>query len=122
MKLLREILISDLVAVPVWEHWIQDDIEYAKPSDKTEISETDEVGFIVLTEFEFSNGDVYHGFCSPKDTSGLDYIQPVVLIDDLHLEFWSEINLTSIQKTAMLKKLRLNFEEIFPVTFTSKIK
>ena len=80
-KQLKDLTTKDFLERQVWEHWTIKDTEYVRPSDKNQIIETDNVGHIVLTDFTLSNGIKMIGFCSPQDTSGLDYIQPTILTE-----------------------------------------
>ena len=121
-KLLKSISISDLELSPIWEHWIEDDIEYVKPVYKEGISEEDIIDYIVLTEFVFNNNNRYQGFCSPKDTSGIDYIQPVVIINNQQLEFYSDTRKNMDIQGKILKQFGLSKNEIFPLIYKTKVK
>ena len=80
-KLLKDLTAEDFSKNQVWEYLIEENIEYAQPSDKTEINDDSEICYIVLTEFILNNKKKYLGFCSPQDTSGIDYVQPVIFAD-----------------------------------------
>ena len=64
------------------------DLEFVSPADKEEVSENDIDGYIVLTQFILQDKTEHLGFCSPQDTSGLDYIQPVIITKNGHLPFY----------------------------------
>jgi hypothetical protein len=121
-KLLKDITVSDLLDYSVWEFWIEDKIEYVKPDSKKEISEKDNVGYIVLTDFELSNKSKFIGFCSPQDTSGLDYIQPVLLTDKGQIVFYRDSEWTNDEKIKELQKIGHDTNDVFPVFYRTRIK
>jgi hypothetical protein len=121
-KRLTDLTSSDLLSGQVWEHWTKDNVEYVKPTDKTEITEVSNIGHIVLTEFTLNNMTKYFGFCSPQDTSGLDYIQPVIFTDNGQVAFYKDNEWTEDEKDKALEKFRLNWQAVFPVDYVTKIK
>jgi hypothetical protein len=112
----------DLINKPVWEHWYVGDLEYVKPSDLIELSETDIKGHIVITEFLLKCGEKLIGFCSPQDNSGIDYIQPVILTDKGQVNLYSDNEWTSSMKVQELKKIGLDWNEVFPIEYKARVK
>ena len=120
-KRLIDITENDLLDKPVWEHWVEIENEFARPTDKREISELGPDTYIVLTKFKLANGTELKGFCSPQDTSGLDYTQPVILTEKGQLRFWRDDDWTAQEQEKELKKIGLNRQEVFPVEFETMV-
>lgn len=121
-KRLLDLSKADLLENQVWEYWMADNIEYVRASDKTEVNEGTNSTHIVLTDFFFNNKTKHVGFCSPHDSGGLDYIQPVVFFDKGQVEFYKESDWTENEKNKALLKLGLNWEDVFPVLYQSRVK
>lgn len=113
---------SDLFYHLVWEHWYENNIEYVKKAESKEISETNESDYIVRTSFTLNNGFELNGFCSPKDPSGLDYIQPIILTDNEPVKFWNDLGWKPEDKDKELQKLELKWSEVFPIKYETLIK
>jgi hypothetical protein len=116
-KRLTEISKIDLLQIPVWEYWMENEIEFISPTDAREIKEMSPKTYIVLTNFKLANGIELIGFCSPQDKSGLDYTQPVILTENGLFVFWRNNDWTIAEKEKELKKIGLRWNEIFPVEF-----
>ena len=99
---------------------MQDNEETVSPADKNEIFETDSDNYIVRTQFILKDNSVYYGFCSPQDTSGLDYIQPTIVTTKGHLPFYFE---TNVDVSSLLNHiLEKTVDQIFPVQLHTEIK
>jgi hypothetical protein len=114
---------EDLINFPVWRHWAEGGDEKAIPENIREISEStiNESTYIVLTEFTLNNNVKYMSFCSPQDFSGLDYVQPVLLTDEFQITFFKYGIWTKEEVNEQLDKLQLKREEVFPLSFETKI-
>lgn len=121
IKKLKDLEQNGLIEKPVWEHRYFLDEEYVRPSDKTELTEDTNLGYIVLTDFVLINGIKLIGFCSPLDTSGLDYIQPVIFTPDGQLIIFKENDWTNAEKLTELEKLNLTADQVFPITYVTRI-
>jgi hypothetical protein len=121
-KRLIDLSKADLLENQVWEYWMADNIEYVSASDKTELNEGSNITHIVLTDFFFNNKTKHIGFCSPNDSGGLEYIQPVVLFDKGQVEFYKESDWTESEKNKALVKLGLAWGDVFPVLYKSRVK
>jgi hypothetical protein len=121
IKPLSELTIKDILESSVWEYWLENETEFVKATNKTEISELDSKRYIVLTDFELQNKLKYLGFCSPMDTSGLDYIQPVIISEKGQINFWMDFGWNIKQKEIELAKLGLNQKMAFPIIYKSRI-
>ena len=112
---------ENLLENHVWKYFIVENIEYVQKSDKMEISENSEENYIVLTEFHLNNGKKFNGYCSRQDASGIDYIQPVIFTENGQIAFYREKQWSEKEKTETCSFLGLNFAEIFPVKYKTKI-
>jgi len=121
-KRLIDLTLSDLIKFNIWETWIENGIEYVRPSTDIEIFEDSNIGHIVLTDFTLQNKTKFIGFCSPQDPSGLDYLQPVILSDNGHVEFWKDNGWTLEDKQVIFNKLRITDKSLFPIRFETKVK
>lgn len=122
LKKLIELTKYDLLDRNVWEHWNENNIEFVKPSDQTEIYEKSNIGHIVLTDFVLNNNTNLLGFCSPQDTSGLEYIQPVIITDKGQIELWRDKEWSENEKKELLEKLGLTSKEVFPIVYKTRVK
>jgi len=121
-KRLIDLTIADLLENEVWEFWMADNIEYVGASDKIELSEGSNMTYIVATDFIFNNRTKHLGFCSPQDPGGLDAIQPVVFSKKGQVELYRENDWTEDEKKKALSKLGLEWNMVFPLTYTARIK
>lgn len=121
-KRLFDLTKTDLLENQVWEYWMADNIEYVKASDKTEVNEGTNAIHIVLTDFFFNNRTKHVGFCSPHESGDLDNIQPVVLCGKGQVEFYKEADWTENEKNKALSKLGLDWQDVFPVIYQTRIK
>jgi hypothetical protein len=121
-KRLSDLSKNDLLENQVWEYWMADNIEYVKASDKTEVPADSNVTFIVVTDFVFSNKSKHVGFCSPQEEVDLDHIQPVVISGKGQVEFYKENDWTEGEKNKALVRLGLEWKDVFPVTYTTRVK
>ena len=121
-KRLLDLTKNDLLENQVWEYWMADNIEFVKASDKTEVPADSNVTFIVVTDFVFNNKSKHIGFCSPQEEVDLDHIQPVVISGKGQVEFYKENDWTEGEKNKALVKLGLEWKDVFPVTYTTRVK
>jgi len=121
-KRLLDLTKNDLLENQVWEYWMADNIEFVKASDKTEVPADSNVTFIVVTDFIFNNKSKHVGFCSPQEEVDLDHIQPVVISTKGQVEFYKENDWTEGEKNKALIKLGLEWKDVFPVTYTTRVK
>jgi hypothetical protein len=90
-KLLRELRADDFEQSKVWEYrGNSDETATAEPSSQKELAEDDGHVYLVLTEFRLADGTTLHGFSSPTDDSGLDYVQPVIFHGGDQLMLWRD--------------------------------
>jgi hypothetical protein len=121
-KRLIDLSTADLLENQVWEYCMADNIEYVSASDKTEVAEDSNIVHIVVTDLIFKNKEKHIGYCSPPGPEGLDNIQPVVFTDKGPVEFYKETDWTEDEKNIALLKLGLDWKDVFPVGYTTRIK
>lgn len=121
-KRLIDLTNADLLENEVWEYCMADNIEYVSASDKTELTEGSNITYIVATDFIFNNRTKHLGFCSPQDPVSLDTIQPVVFSKKGQVEFYRENDWTEDEKKKALSKLNLEWDVVFPITYTARVK
>jgi hypothetical protein len=107
---------SDLLACPVWEIRAEGDLELvrAAPGVKTiEESDADALvsAFVCLSSFRLACGREEIGFCSPQDSSGMDYVQPTIIFGERHWNLWLEACPADLRAA-----------EVFPVAMTCRVE
>lgn len=106
---------------PVWEHRYQDGAEFvrAAPGVKAIVAADADLngkGYLCQSAFTLADGREVVGYCSPQDTSGMDYVQPTILIEGHHWDLWSEpcpIDLSSSGVFPLSMKCRVRTDEGF---------
>ena len=82
---LKELTVEALQTTPIWEWRESSGAEEVRPTSLDRIPEGDgNTVHLAFTKFNLANGKVKFGYCSPGDDSGLDYIQPVIICDEIH--------------------------------------
>lgn len=123
MKPCAKLTPEDLRRSPVWRYKSQGgDVDaVVEEDDRSELSEHDSDVFVAATTFRLADGSEWPGLCSPGDPSGLDYLQPVMLVDGRHLSLWSEVPREVPVFEAVPQALGRNLLEIFPLSFVCHV-
>lgn len=121
-KRLLDLTKNDLLENHVWEYWMADNTEYVRASDRTEVTDDSNGTYIVATDFIFNNRTKHVGFCSPQDSGDLDHIQPVIMTSKGQVEFYKENDWTEDEKNKALSKLGLDWQDVFPIVYTTRVK
>lgn len=121
-KRLSDLSETDMIENQIWEYCLENNIEYVSASTKTEITEGNNMTHIVVTDFIFNNKTRHIGYCSPQGIGGLDNVQPVVFYGKGQVEFYKENDWTENDKAKALLKLGLNFNEVFPLVYHTRVK
>ena len=121
-KRLSDLSIADLLENQIWDYCLENKTEYVSASNKTEVTEGGNTTHIVVTDFTFNNKTKHIGFCSPLSEGGLDNVQPVVFFAKGQVEFYKENDWTENEKNKALLKLGLDFHDVFPVVYTTRVK
>jgi hypothetical protein len=117
LKPLLDLTLKDLSLHPVWQYHLDHDSrnEYVEESELTELTESDFRAYIAATNFILHDGSQLLGFCSPQDSSGSDYVQPVIIADGRHIPLWSD-QPSSVGIVAELRAcLGKTESQIFPI-------
>jgi hypothetical protein len=118
MKPLQKLSAEDLLRKKVWKYISEDgndDTAKVEPAELNELSESLNDVFVALTYFTVADGTIYTGYSSPTDSSGIDYIQPVIIFEGRHLPLW---NGDSEQISNILKK---RISDIFPIEYECQV-
>ena len=91
-KPINQLTLDDLRRFPIWEHRYDDGREFVRETTLQEITDEPDRGYIAYTEFIFPDGTRANGYSSPQDPSGLDYIQPTIIMAHGHWNIYSGIN------------------------------
>jgi hypothetical protein len=118
VKRLVDLTVEDLEASPVWRYEGGSGAHATvAPTKRVSLSQTDDEIFLAATEFQLAEASRHFGFCFPADDSGIDYLQPVIILPTRHVNFWfdgpAERAILSSQWKALGKEPR----EIFPVDY-----
>ena len=115
-KPIADLVKADLIASPVWE-WRDDNglVEVRPaPVELAESSGVDPI-YIAATRYIAADGSEFFGYCSPTESSGLDYTQPVALTKAGPLPLWAENGLNSVQVEALGAALEIGSSGLFPI-------
>jgi hypothetical protein len=118
VKRLAELSVEDLVASPVWRYEGGSGADATiAPSKRVLLSRTDDEIFLAATEFELFDSSRHSGFCFPADDTGIDYLQPVILLPSGHVSFWFDGPAAPKVLSSQWRALGKEPREIFPVGF-----
>lgn len=121
-KPVAELSIAELAETPVWEWCERDGKEMVRPTSLRTLSEHGgSPVHIAATAFVLANGQRREGYCSPEETSGLDYTQPVIVTAGGAIALWSERPVSEQQLTQYAEWLGVAPSEMFPVTVQSLV-
>ena len=121
MKRLAELTAADLRQHPVWMY-------HSGPSDgdlgatveaveRPSLSENEDGVFIAATRFVLADGSEWPGYCSPQDSSGLDYVQPVVVTEHGPNPMWFEQVLSPEEESRWWKRFGRGRDAVFPISW-----
>ena len=115
-KSINELTQEDLEATPVWEWKEESGSEFVRPTTLTVLTEYfgGEPVHIAVTRFTTACGDVYLGYCSPADSEGIDYTQPVLLTAKGPFPLWQGDGISQAQLAAS-SALAKDLGKFFPM-------
>ncbi len=109
---LGELTVEALKTTPIWEWRENGGAEEVRPTSLDCIPEADgNAVHLVFTKFSLADGKVEFGYCSPGDDSGLDYIQPVIICEEIH---WNLLDGEPPQTLSGKNIFPLKFECLVP--------
>ena len=115
-KPLSDLIESDLIATPVWE-WREDaGQQLVRPTSLQQLNDyCSGPAHIALTRFTCQGKTKVHGYCSPSDSSGLDYVQPVILAASGPIALWPLTALGSDQLQELSTAFAIAAAQLFPI-------
>ena len=117
-KLVSELQAEDFEQSKVWEyHGGSDAPATAEPSSQTDLVEDDGHVYLASTEFRLADGTALHGFSSPTDDSGLDYVQPVIFHGGDQLVLWSDNRGVENISQALGREIK----DVYPIYWRSAV-
>ena len=122
MKSLNQLTLEDLKGAPVWRYVGESDADArVEPTELSSISEYSAGVFLVRATFTLNDGSVLGGYCSPADSSGLDYVQPVIILDGDHVPLFLESPPQDAEPETTCVRLGRPHGDIFPLHFRAEI-
>jgi hypothetical protein len=116
MKLLSELTAADLRQHKVWQyHGVSDLKAQITASSRTSLREEESSVFLAATDFQLHDGTRHVGYCSPTDPSGLDYLQPFILVGMEHVALWHEEQPAETAAQMIAVRLGRNLDQVFPI-------
>jgi len=118
-KPLQDLTLDDLKRHPVWRYRVDRNSgrEYIDPTSINALSEDDETPYVASTRYCLADGTEIMGFCSPQDSSGLDYLVPVMIVSGMHIPLWHDKPVDAEIVERFWKQLAKSESEVFPLTY-----
>ena len=114
--------VADLLETPVWEWRSESDRELVRPTDLRELHEYRQGPVhIVLTTFTLGNGQLRQGYCSPADSSGIGYTQPVIITPSGRVPLWQEATSSPEGFERFALWLEVDTSEMLPIKVESRV-
>lgn len=122
MKRLVELTAEDLESEPVWRYeGGTGTAAMVVPARRDALSRADDEVYLGATDFELFDGSRHVGFCFPADDSGIDYLQPSIVVPAGQVAFWTEGPASPEDLAARWRVLGREPGQIFPVSFRCRI-
>ena len=120
-KPVGELTAEDFAACPIWTYCgAADSHAVVEPQPRAAISETDSSVFLAATDFLFADGTSAAGYCSPADSSGLDYLQPVVFGPAGPVPLWRP-GIGDAAPSQIGRDLGRTVGEVFPLAWRASV-
>jgi hypothetical protein len=114
--------VADLLETPVWEWRSESDRELVRPTDLRELHEYGGGPVhIALTTFTLGNGQLRQGYCSPADSSGIDYTQPVIITPSGRVLLWQNASGSQASFERFALWLEVDTSEMLPIKVESRV-
>jgi hypothetical protein len=121
MKPFTELTASDFATCPTWRHCGGADAAASvEPQALSAVRGHDSTIWLGATDFEFADGTRSTGFCSPEDSSGLDYVQPVIFGPNGQVPLWRP-GLGAAASSAIAQDLGKTVTQAFPLAWRCSV-
>ncbi|MGE5414280.1 MAG: PilZ domain-containing protein [Syntrophomonadaceae bacterium] len=122
MKRLLELTAEDLSAEPVWRYeGGTGAAALVVPIRRDALSRADDEVYLAVTDFDLFDGSRHVGYCFPADDSGIDYLQPSIVVPGGQVAFWTEGPATPEDLAARWRALGKEPGQIFPTAFRCRV-
>ncbi|HYX20072.1 MAG TPA: PilZ domain-containing protein [Thermoanaerobaculia bacterium] len=122
MKRLVELTAEDLAAEPVWRYeGGAGAAAMVVPIRRDALSRSDDEVFLAATDFGLFDGSRHVGYCFPADDSGIDYLQPSIVVPGGQVAFWTEGPASPAELAERWRVLGKEPGQIFPASFRCRI-
>ena len=111
---------ADLEEHVVWRYHagVSGDVDaHVEPTDKSSLAEYDDDVFIAATRFVLADGSEWSGYCSPQESSGLDYVIPVVLTESGPNPLWFEVAPSREAESEWWRRFGRSRDAVFPISW-----
>ena len=121
-KPVTNLTVADLLETPVWELRSESGEELVRPTALRELHEySDGPVHIALTTFTLGDGQLRHGYCSPADSSGIDYTQPVIITSSGRVSLCQEVTAPRELLNHFALWLETDPAKMLPITVESRV-
>ena len=91
------------------------------PIRRDALSRSDDEVFLAATDFGLFDGSRHVGYCFPADDSGIDYLQPSIVVPGGQVAFWTEGPASPAELAERWRVLGREPGQIFPASFRCRI-
>lgn len=121
-KPIANLTVADLQETPVWEWHGDTGDEQVRPTALRELHEyTDGPVHIALAAFTLGDGQLRYGYCSPADSSSMDYTQPVIITPSGRVPLWRESSAPREELTTLALWLEADPSKMLPIRVESRV-
>ncbi len=118
--MMLDLVVENLRSNPIWEFSDYPD-EVTTVHPVSDFDDLNTKGYIAFTRFILRDGSEFWGYCSPCDDSGLDYVQPTIIVDDEHARLWYDDPPQEPEPQRLCRLLNRELDAIFPIRFECQV-
>jgi hypothetical protein len=121
-KPIANLTVADLLETPVWEWHGDSGDERVRPTALRELHEYQEGPVhIALAAFTLADGQLRFGYCSPADSSSIDYTQPVIITQSGRIPLWRETPTPTEELEGLALWLGTDPSKMLPIQVESRV-